>query len=221
MKFTGKILRAVAIILLILTAAFNLLGGAGTTCAAFFTEKYPTLAVLASVKWLYQILVVTTIATGIAGIWATVGLIRGKEKYYRNTLIVLMVGTVLGGVQYYSSLALRGAAAPANVKFYLNAVTLIVFLVCGIPGIREWTDFEKQGGAGIRPAAGVATFIAGLLTLSTPMWAGPTHTYMGQNWVYLLGAPLNIAGSLLVLGSLAWLLKALLREARSLQVENV
>ncbi len=221
MKITGKILRAVAIILLILTAAFNLLGGAGTTCAAFFTEKYPTLAALASVKWLYQILVVTTIATGIAGIWATVGLIRGKEKYYRNTLIVLITGTLLGGIQYFTSLALRGAAAPANVKFYLNTFTLIVFLICGFPGIRKWIDFEKQGGAGNSAAAGVATFIAGLLTLSTPMWAGPTHTYMGQNWVYVLGAPLNIAGSLMVLGGLAWLLKALLRESHSLQVENI
>ncbi len=63
--------------------------------------------------------------------------------------------------------------------------------------------------------------MAGLLTQPTPMWAGPTHTYMGQNWVYVLGASLDIAGSLLVLGGLAWLLKALLREARCLQVVNV
>ena len=221
MKITGKILRAVAIILLILTAAFNLLGGAGTTCAAFFTEKYPTLAALVSVKWLYQILVVTTVATGVAGIWATVGLVRGKEKYYRNTLIVLIAGTVLGGIQYFTSLAMRGAAAPANIKFYLNTFTLIVFLICGMPGIREWIDFEKKDGSAKNAAVGAAAFLAGLLTMSTPMWAGPSHTYLGQNWVYVLAAPLNIAGSLLVLGGLAWLLKALLREARSLQVENV
>jgi hypothetical protein len=39
----GKALRIIAVILMGLNAAMNLLGGIGTVCAAFLTEKYPPM----------------------------------------------------------------------------------------------------------------------------------------------------------------------------------
>ena len=67
----SKTLKIVAIIFFALTASMNLLGGIGTTCAAFIDKFSSVLGVL-DYQWLYQIFVVTTVLLGIAGIWATV-----------------------------------------------------------------------------------------------------------------------------------------------------
>lgn len=201
MNKTGKILRIIAVILFGLTTAMNLLGGIGTSCVAFSSNVGYRMAFkeLMDYRWLYQALVITTILLGAAGIWGLVQLIRGGSKVYRNALILLIIGSVLGGVHYFSSLALRGEAAPANVKFYLNLFTLIVFLVYKLPGVREQVNFDQPGGKSeIKAAAGAAAMIAGLLCLTVFHWAGPSHTTLTENWTYVLYYPLVIAGLTLV-----------------------
>lgn len=199
MKIFGNILRIAAIILMILTQAMNLLGGIGTTCAAFFTERYESMAALMEYRWLYQLLVLATVTIGLFGIAVIVGLIKGGPKAYRNALIVLAIGVVLGAVHYYASMALRGKAAPANVKFYINIFTLAVFLICGIPSLRRFVDFERGG---MTAAAGAASIVAGLLVLTTPLWTGSSHAVEGLNWVYVLAPHILIAGvALLALGT--------------------
>lgn len=202
MKTLGRILRILAIIFMGLTAAVNLLAGAGTTCAAFFTEKYPSLMELFDYRWLYQAFVILTIAVGVAGIWATVELVRGKEKAYRNTLIVLVIGVVINGVHYYASSSLRGSAAPANMVFYINLITLILFLVVRLPGIRDHVKFTKsENSVDSNLAAGAAAIVSGIVTLTTINWVGSTHIYQGENWVNELIVPLVITGvGLLLLG---------------------
>jgi hypothetical protein len=188
----------VAIVMLGMTAAMNLLGGIGTTCAAFSNNVGYRMAFieLMDYRWLYQILVVTTILVGIAGIWATVRLVRGSANIYRDILIILVVGTILGGVQYFASMALRGKAAPANVKFYLNILTLILFLVYRLPGIWKKLDFSGPGGkTETRTGIGLAAIIIGVLILTIFMWAGPSHTFFNQNWTYVLFVPLILVGS--------------------------
>ncbi len=200
---TGRVLRTVAIIFLGLTAAMNLLGGIGTTCAAFgFTREYRiAFADLHDFKWLYQTLVITTVLIGIAGAWATYALAKGKEKAFRNAMIILVIGTVLGAVQFIASMQLRGEATPANVKFLANALTLIVFLVIRIPSIWQHVDFTTQDdqidGA---TAGGFAAIVAGLVVLSVPTWAGASHTYQGTNWVLVLQRPLEITSLILLTG---------------------
>ena len=83
----------------------NLLGGIGTSCAAFLTEQYPDYMALIDegMQWLYQGLVITTVLIGLAGIWVIIELIRGKQNAFRNALIVLVIGTILAGIQYYFS----------------------------------------------------------------------------------------------------------------------
>ena len=206
---SGKVLRVFAIVCMAMTAAMNILGGAGTTCAAFFTKNYPPYWVLikpVNYLWLYQSFVITTIAIGIAGIAVTVGLLRGGKHAYRNTLIVLAIGTVLNAIHYFTSLTVIGKAAPANVVFYINVLTLIVFLILAIPGIRAMVDFSKSGKKTDKmTGGGVAAMVAGTVILSTPMWVGASHVYMGSNWVDVLALPIYFFGTILFLGGMALL----------------
>lgn len=197
---TGKILRIVAVILLGLTAAMNLLGGVGTTCAAFFTKKYPPMWALIDYQWLYQTLVVLTVPLGLVMIWATVVLVRGKSNALKIAIWLLIIGTVLGAVHMGASLALRGKAVPANVKLYLNLATLIIFIILSLPGVKKFVDFSKPSGASSSATAGgLAAIVAGLMMLTTVVWAAPTHTYQGDNWVNVIYVPLMSAGALLTM----------------------
>ena len=205
MNKTGKIIRIIAIVMLGLTAGMNLLGGIGTTCVAFSSNVGYRLAFkeLMDYRWVYQALVVITILIGIAGIWATVKLVRGGKKIFRNSLIILIVGSVFGGTQYFTSLALRGEAAPANVKFYLNVLTLVIFLAFLIPAIWKKIDFTTPAGKNeTKAGAGLAVIITGVVTITVFSWAGPSHTFFGQNWTYAFMIPLLIVGSGLILWGL-------------------
>ncbi len=207
---TGKTLRTVGLIFFGLTTAMNLLGGIGTTCAAFLTRDYPPYWVLIKedMQWLYQGLVITTVLIGLVGIWVTIQLARGKKNAFRNALIVLVIGTILAGIQFYYSLQLFGKATPANVKFFSNVVTLILFLIYLIPGIRERVSFSKKNGSTDKnTAGGLAAILVGILLLTTPVWAGPSHSFQGVNWVNLLQTELNISGILLTGGGVALLMR--------------
>lgn len=213
MDTSGKILRIFAIILFGLTTAMNLLGGVGTSCVAFSSNVGYRMAFkdLMDYRWLYQVLVITTILLSAAGIWEMVQLIRGGSKVYRNALTLLIIGTLLGGVHYFSSLALRGEAAPANIKFYINLFTLIIFLLFKLPGIREHVNFNKTGGKSERQAAaGTAALFAGLLCLTVFHWAAPSHIISQENLTYVLYIPLVTTGIILILGGISLVGKALL-----------
>jgi hypothetical protein len=219
MNTVGKVLRIVAIVFLGLTSVMNLMGGVGTTCAAFgFTLEYRTaFQELQEYTWLYQVLVFTTIAIGLGGIWATYALAKGKPKAYRNSLIILIIGTLLAAVHYIASQTLRGSAAPANMKFFINAFTLAIFLVIRIPGIWKQIEFsapdDEIGGVA---AGGFAAIAAGGVVLSVASWAGPSHTYFGQNWVLVLERALELSGTVLILGGvtlLAWCILTMTRRA--------
>jgi hypothetical protein len=199
---TEKIIRIVAIILLGMTAAMNLLGGIGTTCAAFSNNVGYRMAFkeIMDYRWLYQILVVTTILIGLAGIWGLIKLVRGGPNIYRDVLIILVVGCIFAGVHYFASMTLRGKAAPANVKFYINILTLIVFLLFKLPGIREKVNFSSPGGKNETNAAGgITAIMAGALMLTVFHWAGPSHTFFQQNWTYVFYVPLVAVGTGLIL----------------------
>jgi len=210
MNKSGQAFRFTAIIFMGLTAAMNVLGGAGTSCAAFSNNVGYRLAFkeIMDYRWLYQGLVITTVAIGLIGIWATIKLVRGGPAVYRNALYVLIIGSILVGVQYYASMTLRGAATPANVKFYINAFTLIVFLLLSVPGIREKVDFSEPGSDKAEKAstAGMAAILAGIVILTVFTWAGPSHTFNGENWVYVFYTPLMVSGSLLIISGITALL---------------
>jgi len=211
-----KTLKVVAIILLGMTAAMNLLGGAGTYCAAFSMDVGYRMAFKAIMdyRWLYQIVMVLTIPTGIAGVMALVNLIKGKPGVYRFIMIVLVIGTLLGGTQFIASTILRGKATPANVKFFTNLGTLVFFLVMGLPGFKDKIDFsEPSDKSEMNSAGGLVAFLAGITTLTIFAWAGPSHTFFGENWVFVFEWPLVVIGTALILGGFLVVLREVLKGA--------
>src|SRR5690606_30002184 len=134
---SARILWIVAVVAMGMTAAMNLFGGIGTVCAAFLTENFPPMLVLMAYQWLYQRLMLITIGVGIAGASVTFALFRGGPNVYRNALIVLVVGTVLGELHTRASLELRRKMVPADVELYINLFTLILFVILGLPSVRN------------------------------------------------------------------------------------
>ncbi len=194
---TGKVLRTIGIIFFGLAVIMNLLGGIGTSCVAFLTEDYLTFSALINEgkQWLYQVLVVMTVAIALAGLWILFEMIKGRRKSFRNALIVLIIGTFLAGVQYFASLQLFGKAAPANIKFYCNLFALIIFLFFLIPGVRERVNYTRgNSGNANKAAGGLAAIMIGIFLLTTSFWAGPSHTHHGINWVHLLRTELMLSG---------------------------
>jgi hypothetical protein len=153
---------------------------------------------------------IVTVVIGVSNVWVLISLIRKRETSYRNALIVLIAGTIVAGIQVYASLALRGKAVPANMKLYANLVTLALFLILKAPGIREWVDFTSPAtsveGA---TAAAMTSMISGIMILTIYSWAGSSHTYMGENWVDVLQAPLILSGGFLLLSGFCFLFRVI------------
>jgi hypothetical protein len=206
----GKNLRIIGIGLMALTTAMNILGGTGTVCAAFLTKKYPMIDILRPVdyRWLYQTFMIVTVVIGLVGIWAIIGLIRGKTRAYQNAVIILVVGTLVSGIHFYASMSIRGSATPANMKFFANVITLLIFLVFGLPGMRQRVTFSSPGDKPSQmTSGGLASIMVGILILSVRTWVGASHVYEGNNWVDVLNVPLMLSGSILITGGIGLLLR--------------
>lgn len=203
-KNLPSFLHFVAIIFTGLAAAMTLLGGIGTTCVAFGAEKFgPRMAALIPVKPIFQVLVVISIAAAIYGIWAIVRLVNHKKGAYTQALTFLLVGGIASAVQFYYSATLRGSTAPNNVRLYLTVLALAVLLLMRLPGVWQKTGFgsepqDSMPGTGGSPAGG-ALIVCGLVTITTPLWAAPTHLIDGINTANVLLWPLLGMGAVLVL----------------------
>jgi hypothetical protein len=211
---TTKNLRIGAIVLMGLTATMNIAGGIGTTCAAFLTRDFPPMWSLFDYRWLYQIFVVVTTIIGIANVWVTVGLVRGRKNVVRDALITLVLGTVIGAIHFYASGTLRGKTIPANFVLYTNILTLIVFLVLRTPNFRDRVDFSSPGDSETQStASGLAAIFAGILLLSVPMMVGSSHIFEGNNWTDVLGTTISVGGWLLIGGGLLRLIGSRFKKA--------
>jgi len=227
---SSKIFWIIALVLFALSAAFDVLGGIGTICAAFFTEKYPPLWPIVPYKLVYQIFMFVTITLGIIGVWVTLALIRGDRRAYKKALILLLVGFVFGGIRVFTSLAIRGKAAPTNINWYLHILTLGVFLLFLLPGLRNRAGFpgpenSKMKGIG----ASLASLVCGVMLATSPMWAAPSHSYRGVNWADVLNLPLTLIGSILILGGLVGMFLTVFlysrpenrKDAKQLQLQDI
>jgi len=203
-KWWAKLLRIVGIVLMSLTAAFTLMGGAGTTCVALNPTGYEgKFAGIAPYQWLWFLFVLVGTAAGIMGVRSVVMLVKGRKHAYRAAVIALLVGTVINAIHLISSRALRGASMPVDGVLYVNVLTLVVFLLFRIPGIWQGVNYEKPADTKqkSRDAAGIALAAVGLLTLTIQFLMVPTHTIGGFNYadawhltLSILGGGLMIAG---------------------------
>jgi hypothetical protein len=120
----------------------------------------------------------------------------------------LLLGLATAGTKMYFSNMLRGSTAPTNMRFYFTIFALLFFLLLKIPGIREKVDLSKPGNDGSSGAAvGMAMILGGILALTTPFWAGPSHIMDGYNLVLILQVPLTLGGSIMILGGIYLLIK--------------
>jgi hypothetical protein len=205
----AKILRVLGIILMGITAAFTLLGGAGTTCIALAAENFgDKWAPLVPYKWLYVLFVIITLAIGVMGIRAVVLLIQGKHSAYRSAVIALVLGIVVGVIHMAVSRSLRGGSMPVDGVVYTTVLTLIVFIIFRIPAIWQGVNYEKPSSHPDLPrnAAAITLLFSSLLVLTVQFWAGPTHMFEGVNYadawhlqLAFLGWALFLSGTLLLM----------------------
>jgi hypothetical protein len=206
-KWWAKLLRILGIVLMSLTAAFTLMGGAGTSCVALNPTGFgDSFAPIAKVQWLYILFVLVTLAIGVMGVRAVVLLVQGKKNAYRYSLIAMILGLVVGGIHMAVSRALRGSSMPVDAVVYTTVLTLVVFLLFRIPGIWQDVDFEKPAGEKKtgKNAAAIALAASGLLALTIQFIMAPTHTIGGVNYADVWHVALTlIGGGLLIAGALS------------------
>lgn len=194
-SFFAKFLRFVGIVLMGLTAGFTLLGGAGTSCVAFnptgFSEN---MALLAPFQSLYILFVLTGVALGILGIRATVMLIKGRGQSYRDAMVVLIAGVVIGAIHMAVSQALRGKSMPVDGVVYSTVITLAIFLLFRIPTIWQGVNFTKGNRTDSNLAGGAAAIVFGLMTLTIQFSMGSTHTWNGVNYADAFNATMSLVG---------------------------
>ena len=198
----AKTLRIVGIVLMGLTAAFTIMGGIGTTCVALDPTGYGgDFAGIAPYQWLYILFVIVTVAIGVLGVWTVVLLVKGTANTYRNTLLVLAAGIIVGCIHMAVSRNLRGGSMPVDMVVYVTFVTLIVFLFFRIPKIWQGVNFEKPAkeGKDDNKAAGLATVACGALTLTIQFVMAPTHTINGINYSDVWHTVLSLLGIGLIL----------------------
>jgi hypothetical protein len=201
-KWWARFLRIVGIVLMGLTAAFTLMGGAGTTCVALNPTGYAgKFAGIAPFQWLWVLFVLVGVAAGIMGVRAVVLLVKGTKNAWRYALIALIIGTLSNAIHVFASRALRGGSLPVDMVLYTNAITLIVFLLFRIPGIWQGVNFEKPDRAKTTGgnAAALAMAASGLLTLGIQFVMAPSHTISGINYADVWHLALSIIGGALIL----------------------
>ena len=204
-KWWAKLIRNVAIILMGLTAAFTLMGGAGTTCVALNPTGYDgKFDGIAPYQWLYILFVLVTIAIGVMCVRAEVLLIKGTKNAYRYSLIALILGVLIGGIHIFTSRALRGGSMPVDMVVYTTALTLIVFLIIRLPGIWVGVNFEKPkiDKKSEKLAAALAMGATGLFALTIQFIMAPTHTINGINYANVWHVTLTLLGLGLILAGI-------------------
>jgi hypothetical protein len=148
---------------------------------------------------LYQLLVIISVAAGVWGVRALIGLVKARSWAYRETLLVLVVGGAAALIQIIASRSLRGASMPTDVRLYVTILTLLVFLFLRLPGVWEVVNFTDQKSNLKGVAGGLATISLGMMALTVQHWAGPSHTFNGLNYSDVWSLPLTVSGWALII----------------------
>lgn len=207
-SFFAKFLRFFGILLMALTSGFTLLGGIGTSCVAINPTGFgESMAPLVKLQWLYILFVLAGIAIGVYGIRATIMLIKGAEKSYRDTLFALIAGVVVGVIHIFVSRMLRGKSMPVDAVVYTTLLTLFIFLLFRIPFIWNGMNFGKGSDKTNHMAGGAAAIILGVFTLTIHTTMASTHTWDGINYANAFNAAITLIGLTLVLSGAGYLFR--------------
>ena len=92
------------------------------------------------------------------------------------------------------------------MKFYANVITLLLFLILRLPGLRERVDFSRASSSDDNAmAGGLAAIVVRATVHTTELWVGTSQIIGASNWVRVLRMPLLAGGTLLVVSGLALL----------------
>jgi len=221
-------LKIIAIVAMGLTAAFTILGGVGTGCIAYSADQYGArFAVYVPSMPLYQVFVYVGVAAGTAGAVITYALVRGHKWAYKGALITLGIGAVMALIHNIHSSWLNEDTfseylmnMPTSMRLYITVATLVLFIVLKLPSIRKRVDvdFTKPwGGKGSKAAGGgLAAIVAGIATITTPIWANfsASHMLEGYNLVNVLRVPLMVGGGFMILLGATLLIPVLFEMSR-------
>jgi len=196
--------RAAIVIAMATVAAFEIMSGVGTTCVAFWPEKWgEEFANYVPYAGVYQAITIVTLIVGLAASVVTYAFIRREKWAFWAAIIVLVAGIASGGIHMYYSDLLRDSTAPASMRVYLDILVLVfLFVVRLMPVWKELNLPEvNQNEASYNIPTGASFVASGLGIMSTPLYTGTSHTYNGVNYVdYLLPDLYIIGGILLIIG---------------------
>ena len=219
-------LKMLAIVAMGVTATFTLLGGIGTGCIAYSADQYGArFAVYVPSMPLYQVFVYMGVAAGTAGAVVTYALVRGHKWAYRGALITLGIGAVMALVHNIHSSWLNEDTVseyfmnmPTSMRLYITVITLVLFLIIKLPSIRKRVDVDfttPWRGRGSKSAGGgLAAIVAGITTVTTPIWVGSSHLLQGYNLVNVIRVPLMVGGGLMILMGAILMIPVLLEISR-------
>lgn len=193
--------RAAIIVSMASVAAFELMSGVGTTCVAFWPEKWgEAFANYVPYAGIYQAITIITLIVGLAASVVTYAFIRREKWSFWAAIVVLAVGIASGAVHMYYSDMLRGSTAPASMRVYLDVLVLLFLLIVRFMPI--WKEINSpaanQNEASYNIPTGISFAASGLGIMATPLYTGSSHTYSGVNYVEFLLPDLYIIGGILV-----------------------
>lgn len=206
-----KILRTVGIVLMCLTAVFTIMGGVGTTCVAFnpsgFGGKFSNIAPF---QWLYILFVIITLAFGVMGARAVILLTRFRSNAYRNAIIALTGGSIIGLIHMFVSRELRGSSMPVDMVTGINLITLVIFLIFRSTGLWKYIgDAKSNQTISTLTGGGLAAISSGALFLTIQFWMGPTHTIGGINYADVWHVLLQFVGWALLISGVFAIIKSM------------
>lgn len=212
MKNKRGIVLWIGLILFALAVLMNIFGGIGTSCVAFNLESYPDYSMIADYQWLWQSFVIVTTLIGFIGLIILIKLFKGSKRAFTATLIILALGAIVGGIHMGASSEIIGKAVPANVKFFSNLIALIYFFVLALPAMaKHRNNFEQSSETNKKNAAGVTSIIAGLVLITMPLWAGPSHMIGEVNLINVLSTEIMVISIVLLVFGAATLISPLIR----------
>jgi hypothetical protein len=194
-----RILRGSAIALLGFAVVFTALSAWGTVCVAWNAEKWPSFAALIPLKWVYQVLVYLNVLATFGGVVAIYAFLRGKKWSYTSSLIILVAYLATAAAQMSLTSTLKHVSffstPPTNIRFYTTAIVLGFFLLLKMTGTTRRAGFDSRASPSfIRKSAGLSLIVAGVMTLTTFLWVGPSHIIDGYNLVSVFGVQLTLGG---------------------------
>lgn len=188
-----------ALVLMGMAVLMNIFGGIGTSCVAFNLDNYPKYSMIADYQWMWQSFVIVTTLIGFVGLWVLIQLFKGNKNSFRFALYILILGAIAGGMHMWASSTIIGKAVPANVKFFANLAALIVFTILALPGLKKYRDVFKSGKSkDKKTGAGITAIATGLVLITMPIWAGPSHMISEVNLVNVLGTPILVISLILL-----------------------